>query len=358
MTAIGRTLRVGIIGTGRAGQSHAAAFARLDHVTVAGLWNRTRSRAEQLAATLEQPDVVVHQNWRDLVRRPDLDIISIATPPMFRLEPFAEALTHQRHVLVEKPLSVGLTEAKQMASLARQADTVTAISFNWRYSPAAQTALRGIRTGQIGQLRDIRTEWRLRHSPLVTLWSGGAQTLREAGSHELDRLRFWTGWRFEKVVAAMSAHSAFVLAQMEGGPLASLRVTVTNGQPERRITICADQGTLTLTSDWITVQSGPDSQETMTLSNEVGLVMQHAGVPEPVSLEPAEPDRQPPDLVSGQHTWNRLIADFVTAVRRGDLRHESVPHLPHVADGLAVQQVISACERSDTEQRWVNLVDS
>ena len=63
------TLRVGIIGTGRAGQCHAAAFARLPDVEVAGLWNRTRARAEDLAATLEQPDIQVYEDWRDLVER-------------------------------------------------------------------------------------------------------------------------------------------------------------------------------------------------------------------------------------------------------------------------------------------------
>jgi predicted dehydrogenase len=72
-------------------------------------------------------------------------------------------------------------------------------------------------------------------------------------------------------------------------------------------------------------------------------------------LEIAESDRQPPDILSGQHTWNRLIADFVSAVRRGDVQHQSVPHLPHVSDGLATQEVIAACELSHAERRWVDL---
>ena len=73
-------------------------------------------------------------------------------------------------------------------------------------------------------------------------------------------------------------------------------------------------------------------------------------------LEIEESDRQPESVQSGQHTWNRLIADFVTAVRRGDIKHESVPHLPHTSRmGWAAQQVFSACEQSHGERRWVDL---
>ena len=137
--------------------------------------------------------------------------------------------------------------------------------------------------------------------------------------------------------------------------LAAFRLTLTPGEPERRITICGEEGTLILSSDWVTLRQGEDDDRTMTLSNEVNVFRQRADDADPVRLEIGASDRQPPALLSGQHTWNRLIADFVTAVRRGDVRHESVPHLPHVSDGLAAQEVISACELSHAERRWVDL---
>ena len=56
-----------------------------------------------------------------------------------------------------------------------------------------------------------------------------------------------------------------------------------------------------------------------------------------------------------QHTWNRLIADFVKAVRRGDVAHTSVPHLPTLDDGLRNQEIIAAARLSENERRWVSL---
>ena len=66
--------------------------------------------------------------------------------------PFTEGLAQNLHVLIEKPLAVGsYPRLKRMASLARKASTVTAVSFNWRYSPCCQTFWRAIQEGQIGR---------------------------------------------------------------------------------------------------------------------------------------------------------------------------------------------------------------
>ena len=369
-----KTLRVGIIGTGRAGWCHAMAFSRLPDVAVTALWNRTHSRAERLAAALAQPDLEIFLDWKELIHRTDIDIISITTDPTIRQGPFAEGLAQNRHVLVEKPLALGLSEAKEMASLARHARTVSAICFNWRYSPGCQTCWRAIHEGQIGRLIDIRTVWRMRYNPPFGCgrsWSEMSGALREAGSHEFDRARFLTGWDFKSVVCSLrfpqeprtgeidnpmsSDTSALVMAEMSDQGLGVIQMAITAGSPERQITIGGEDGTLALSSDWVTLRQKEEGNRTLTLSNEVQVLRQRANDVAPVKLEIERSDRQPPAIQSGQHTWNRLIADFVTAVRRGDITHQSVPHLAHISDGLAAQQVISACEASHTERRWVHL---
>ena len=369
-----KTLRVGIIGTGYAGWCHANAFSRLPDVAVAALWNRTYSRAERLASALARPDVKIFEDWQDLIQLADIDIISITTDPAFRQAPFTEGLAQNRHVLVEKPLALGLSEAGEMASLARKASTVTAVSFNWRYSPGCQTCWRAIQKGEIGRLMDIRTVWRMRYNPSlgsVRSWSGMSGALREAGSHEFDRVRFLIGWDFKRVVcslrspqelrATLSDHytpsdtSALVMTEMSDRGAGVLQLAITTGSPERQITIGGENGTLALSSEWVMRRQKEESNGWRILSNEIQVLRQRADESVPVKLEIEESDRQPESVQSGQHTWNRLIADFVTAVRRGDIKHESVPHLPHISDGLAAQQVISACEQSHAERRWVDL---
>jgi predicted dehydrogenase len=76
---------------------------------------------------------------------------------------------------------------------------------------------------------------------------------------------------------------------------------------------------------------------------------------EAIELDPVEQDRVPDGEDLLQHTWNRLIADFVTAIRNGDKAHTTVPNLPTLADGLKVQQVLSSTILSTRESRWVDL---
>lgn len=56
-----------------------------------------------------------------------------------------------------------------------------------------------------------------------------------------------------------------------------------------------------------------------------------------------------------QHVWNRLIADFCTAIRRGDVAHSSVPNLPTLVDGLRAQEMIAAALLAEKERRWVDI---
>ena len=101
-------LRVGILGAGWAAESHAIAYAQLPNVAVTALWSRTRARAEALAGRLQQPDLRIYDHWQDLIEQSKVDVISVATPPMLRREPVVRTLAQGCHVLVEKPISVGV----------------------------------------------------------------------------------------------------------------------------------------------------------------------------------------------------------------------------------------------------------
>ena len=70
---------------------------------------------------------------------------------------------------------------------------------------------------------------------------------------------------------------------------------------------------MTLRSQWVTVPQDQDSQRRMTLCNELQVIRQRSRDRDPAVLEVCDADRQPAEVLSGQHTWNRLIADFVSA---------------------------------------------
>jgi myo-inositol 2-dehydrogenase/D-chiro-inositol 1-dehydrogenase len=366
--AVTTALRVGIIGTGRAGAGHAAAYGRLPGVAVAAVWSRTRGRAEALAAAVGgaappgAPPVAVYDRWEELLDG-GVDAVSLTAATPLRRAPVEYALRRGLAILVEKPLSVDLPEARAIAAAAAGGAAVTAVAFNWRYSPRVQAAWRAAQAGAIGRIREVRSLSSLLASPALfgvmrqKLWAAhranGGGFLREVGTHQFDRVRFLTGQEFRRVAGRLTPWGGApwpvpappgadadleyaLLAELADGSLVSLQTAFTAGAAGEQTVLSGAAGTLTISPQGV-------------------LVQRPGAAAEPVEIQPA--DRAPDDLPAMQHTWNRLIADFVAAVRAGDVRHATVPHLPTIADGLRAQEVVAAAERADAERRWVDLTE-
>lgn len=352
-------IRVGILGAGLAGEGHAVGFSQLPDVEVTALWSRTRTSAESLAQQIKQQSLRVYNSWQDLIEQADVDVITIATPPMLRREPILMALERGCHLLIEKPFSVSLADAQTMTQKAQAANTVTAISFNWRYAPSFQFAWRAVQEGQIGRVRDVRSEWRFRVTTSDFIvkrpWIGRMDiadgTLGEGLSHDFDKARYLTGSEFTHIVSQITALSIksdgdfpvqggshMHLAKLTDGIFGDFRFTITAGEHDWYFIIIGDEGTLIM--NW-----GDEIRR------------QRADEDEPVHLEIPASDQFPADIHPMQHTWNRLIADFMNAIRQGDVDHTSVPHLPTIEDGLRCQEIIAGARISDEEMRWVALAE-
>jgi predicted dehydrogenase len=335
-------LRVGILGAGWAGESHAAAYSRLPGVEVTGLWNRTKTRAESLAGKLGYADLTVYDDWQSLIGTGNCDVISIATAPMVRSDPLLAALDQGCHVLVEKPISVGVPEARVMSAAAEAANTVTACCFNWRYAPAYQTAQKAIRSGQIGAVRDLRTEGYFRtRSQTFSPWAARMDisngTLGEGLSHDFDKARYLSGEEFATVISRITPVTikqdgdflvdggrSMHLAELSGGILAQFCFSITVGEDRFSSLIVGDEGSLRI----------PDSGTVV--------VRQRHDDNEPTALEITSADKVATSTGLIQHTWNRLIEDFIGAVRNNDKHHKSYPSLPTLTDGLRTEEVIDA----------------
>jgi predicted dehydrogenase len=109
------------------------------------------------------------------------------------------------------------------------------------------------------------------------------------------------------------------------------------GQPERRTVLVGEEGTLSVTHTEVLRQRF-DEQQPATL--------------------PIAPEHQLlPGMPMLHHTWSVLINDFVAAIRSGDIAHATMPHLPTFEDGLRLQEIFTAVERADAENRWVDLAE-
>lgn len=117
------------------------------------------------------------------------------------------------------------------------------------------------------------------------------------------------------------------LASLSNGVTADNRLQLVTGMPRWEMMISGEKGTLRVTHERTWLQRLYEDEAT--------------------ELDPAEQGNVPygEDLL--QHTWNRLIADFVTAIRNNDKSRANVPNLPALADGLKAQQVLASSQKCE-----------
>lgn len=186
------TVGVAIVGCGAVGQkrAHALGAARL---------RACADLADARAATLATEHGAVATAWPDAVRRPDVDLVIVATTNDALAEVARAALAAGKHVLVEKPAARDLNELEALSRSAVRADRLVRVGFNHRYHPSIRKARRLVDEGAIGELMFIRAryghggrpgydrEWRADPAR-----AGGGELI-DQGVHVIDLARWFLG---------------------------------------------------------------------------------------------------------------------------------------------------------------------
>jgi len=161
------------------------------------LVGRTRDAVEEAAERLGFDRV--ETDWEDAIA--DIDVLYNLGPTHIHVEPTVTALENDVHVLCEKPLALTVEEARRMASAARRSDALAGIGFNYRYVPAIQLAKRMADAGAFGEIRRFRgqyfQDW-LADSNDPWSWRNDAEragtgVLGDVGAHTIDLARWFVG---------------------------------------------------------------------------------------------------------------------------------------------------------------------
>ena len=139
------------------------------------------------AATLERARqqtgaALVSTDYREIVRRDDVDAVIIATPNFTHAQIALAAIANGKHVLCEKPLALNFAEARRMAAAARKAGVRHMTAFTYRFVPAMRYLVHRVRQGDLGQPYHYRS---CRLQDWGTRGLGWRQVKKLAGSGEL-----------------------------------------------------------------------------------------------------------------------------------------------------------------------------
>jgi len=110
---------VGLVGSGFIAQLHAEAFSRSAIGTVRAVASSSAERAAGFASQWGIP--AWHTDFRELVQRPDVDMVCIGVPNHLHRDVVVAAAEAGKHVVCEKPLATTLAEADEMIAACQSA---------------------------------------------------------------------------------------------------------------------------------------------------------------------------------------------------------------------------------------------
>ncbi len=146
-------LRVGLVGMRGIGHTHAQAHVKDPLSKLVAVCDVVEERADEAAAKYGVP---AYYSLRDMLRNEDLDVVDVTTGGYengsWHFEPAMEALEAGKHVLVEKPISNDISEARQMVAKAFEKDLYLGCNLNHYFTPPAEKAKEYMESGRVGEL--------------------------------------------------------------------------------------------------------------------------------------------------------------------------------------------------------------
>lgn len=153
-----KPLRVGIIGAsaerGWAKASHVPAVQKLAGLELAAVASGDQRKAEAAARAFGVKRA--YGDARDLIRDPEIDVVTVAVKVPDHRELVLAALAAGKHVFCEWPLGRNLAETEEMASAARTAGVRTVLGLQTRANPAAKRAQEIVANGGLGRVLNAR----------------------------------------------------------------------------------------------------------------------------------------------------------------------------------------------------------
>ena len=190
-----RNVKLGIVGIGNIGSSHAQCTARgeIDGVTLVAVCDIDPAKVAAFRETF--PQVEGYSDYLTMFRSGKVDAVIISVPHPLHSQIAIQAFQCGLHVLLEKPADISVSKVMRMNEVAREAGTVFSMMFNQRTNYLFAKARELVRSGQLGDLKRsvwIITNWYRTQSYYDSgdwraTWAGeGGGVLINQAPHNLD----------------------------------------------------------------------------------------------------------------------------------------------------------------------------
>lgn len=192
-------LKFALVGCGRIAQRHADLLGnhQINHATLAAVCDNVEQRAQSLAAKYAVP---VYTNMDEMMRREKLDVVSVLTPSGLHAEHVVRLAKYRKHIVVEKPMALDLSDADAMISACDQAVIKLFVVKQNRYNVPVQKLRQALEAGRFGKLvlgtvrvRWCRTQEYYDQDSWRGTWKMDGGVFANQASHHIDLLEWMMG---------------------------------------------------------------------------------------------------------------------------------------------------------------------
>ncbi len=183
-------LKVAVVGVNNIGRRHCRAYKANPDAELAAVCDLDRDLANSVANSF---GVKAYYDVNTMLEREELDIISVATGGMengsHHFSPVMAAIAAGKDVLVEKPISNRLEEAREMVGFAKEKGVRLGCNLNHRFTPMALKAREWIDNGELGALLFINMKLTIGNPKDESPWIH----MRALHPHSFDVIRYFAG---------------------------------------------------------------------------------------------------------------------------------------------------------------------
>lgn len=218
-----KKLKFGIIGCGGiADGKHFPALSKLsDELEIVGFCDIIEERAKNAASKYGTLDAIVTTDYKELLKREDIDVVHVLTPNVSHAEITVAALYAGKHVMCEKPMAINYEEAKLMLDAEKKTGKKLTIGYQNRFrvdSLATYSACRNQELGDIyfGKAHAVRRKGVPTWGVFPDKSKQGGGPLIDIGTHALD-LTLWFMDNYEPEMVVGSTYQ-----KLSGNPMGNM----------------------------------------------------------------------------------------------------------------------------------------
>ena len=292
-----KTWNFGIVGAGLIADFHARAIGDLPNAKFTACCDTMFDRAKALG---DKYGAKAYDNHADMIADENVDIITIATPSGFHMEPTIAAAEAGKHVLCEKPLEISLERIDAMIDAHAKSGTKLGGIFPYRFNDAMGPLRGAIESGRFGVITNasIYVPWWRTDEYYKDSWHGtwkldGGGALMNQSIHMIDML-----CDLMPPIKSLQAYTATLGHEMEAEDAATAVLKYANGAlgviygttaswpgQFRRFEITGTKGTVVQVENSFTVwQFADETAEDEEIRKKFGEIEGGGGVSDPAAI--------------------------------------------------------------------------